>query len=177
METTTYSADDWAATLLREAYVYKLRPLNKEFPTKISDTVLDMLPLATRAMLQYGFYVIDGDSVKCFCDKGDRQYYKAICRIDGIDTPEKGTVAGQLVKQVVWEWCLDRPEAIVPVSTEKPKFAGRFVGNIVDSSCGVTLSSYLLNTGLSKPYQGGRREWTDDELDAIEAIARKILGE
>lgn len=129
--------------------------------------------------------VIDGDTVEAMV-AGEgffKDDYKLLSiRIYGIDTPEKNTLAGKLVKQVVIQTLASYKEPGVLYSTQD-KYAGRGVGEIVDSATGArryenSLSSFLLEHGLAKAYFGGaKKPWTDKELLEVERKCSLLLPE
>jgi len=95
-------------------------------------------------------------------------------RVAGVDTPElrgkRQRAAGEVAKQVATRW-FKRHEAdgIAFVFQERDKYAGRVVGDF--HSLGDTLSGYLLDRTVAKPYDGGTKaEWTDEELKQIEGV-------
>jgi hypothetical protein len=87
--------------------------------------------------------------------------------------PEKKTVAGKLVTQVVERlFKLDETCTIEYVADDK--YAGRFRGKMIVPSVG-DLSEYLLSQKLVKPYSGGVRSWEGAELDAIRDLCLRWL--
>jgi hypothetical protein len=128
--------------------------------------------------------VIDGDTVEAMVAGTDffKNDYKLLSiRIYGIDTPEKNTVAGKLVKQVVIQKLGSFKQPIVTYHAED-KFSGRGVGDIADDNATVQsvsllvstvnpqipLSKFLLDNGLARPYYGGKKKpWTDNELTEV----------
>jgi hypothetical protein len=137
--------------------------------------------------------VIDGDTVEAMVAGTDffKNDYKLLSiRIYGIDTPEKNTVAGKLVKQVVIQKLGSFKQPIVKYDAED-KFSGRGVGDILDDYAirsvtllvstvrpQVPLSKFLLDNGLARPYYGGKKKpWTDKELLEVERKCSLILPE
>ena len=59
--------------------------------------------------------------------------------------------------------------------TEKDKY-GRSLGIIIDPDHDISLNRYLLNQGIARPYDGGRKGvWTEKELNGINARCKAIL--
>lgn len=124
--------------------------------------------------------VIDGDSVRVTRELGFYHYDNQICRLNGIDTPEKSTQAGKLVAAVVEQWIKDHPR-LATQSYALDKFANRYLGdlfsigqtNVVEES----LTSYICKHKLCKDYDGGKKpEWTTEQLASVEANAQKLLA-
>jgi endonuclease YncB( thermonuclease family) len=132
--------------------------------------------------------VIDGDTVEAMVAGTDffKNDFKLLSiRIYGIDTPEKNTVAGKLVKQFVIQKLGSYKQPVVMYYAED-KFSGRGVGDIVDDDATnaykeklqVSLSKSLLAYGLARPYNGGKKSlWTDKELMEVERKCSLLLPE
>ena len=141
--------------------------------------------------------VLDGDTVEVVFDLGVWEKRLRHIRLEGIDTPESFRPKSQhkelekrvgvLVKCVVEEWIHENENEaecrFYGTSTKKPKYAKRSIGSFYaqsqddESVTMLSLGDYLLGLGLAKPYQGGKRDWTEDELRKIEALALKRLDE
>lgn len=126
--------------------------------------------------------VIDGDTVEAMV-AGEgffKDDYKLLSiRIYGIDTPEKNTLAGKLVKQVVIQTLASYKEPGVRYSTQD-KYAGRGVGEITDIARNSPggLREFLFEQGLAKAYFGGaKKPWTDKELLEVEKKCGLLLPE
>lgn len=121
------------------------------------------------------YTVSDGDTVRVVLDGSFRVRFEYSCRVAAVDCPESNTDAGKAVTAAVRQWFGAIPAGDLRcVSTDiKNKFAGRFLGTFVDRrSPAETLSHWLLNQQLARPYGGERRrEWGADELAAIESRA------
>lgn len=94
-------------------------------------------------------------------------------RVDGVDTPElrgEQKEAGAVAREAVERWLKDHKyDGIEIVFHCRDKYAGRSVADF--ESNGESLSEFLLEQGLAKPYDGGTKEpWTAEEL-------RRIAGE
>lgn len=123
------------------------------------------------------FRVIDGDSVEVVLDRGWDESKKMVCRISGVDTPERNTAAGQAVKRFVEQWCIRLGSDLRVQSIAKDKFGGRFIGDLLDKvGCERSLSETLLTHKLAKPYAGGiKLPFTDDELARIVERVTKLI--
>ncbi len=127
--------------------------------------------------------VIDGDTVEAMV-AGEgffKDDYKLLSiRIYGVDTPEKNTLAGKLVKQVVIQTLASYKEPGVRYSTQD-KYAGRGVGEIVNITgpgYESSLGKFLFEQGLAKAYFGGtKKPWTDKELLEVERKCSLLLPE
>lgn len=123
---------------------------------------------------------IDGDTIRVDLDRGFYDYKIIHCRLAGIDTPEIGTDAGKLVRQVVENW-IRTSKRLAAVSYAKDKFSGRFIGDLlhVDDLGFVqdSLVAYLQRASLCRSYDGGKKcDWTPEQLASVEASARKVLA-
>jgi hypothetical protein len=126
--------------------------------------------------------VIDGDTVEAMVAGTEffKNDYKLLSiRIYGVDTPEKSTLAGKLVKQVVIQTLASYKQPMVIYATED-KFSGRGVGDIVDgpNQTWPTLGKFLFEHGLARAYYGGaKKPWTDKELLEVEKKCSLLLPE
>jgi hypothetical protein len=126
--------------------------------------------------------VIDGDTVEAMVAGTEffKNDYKLLSiRIYGVDTPEKNTLAGKLVKQVVIQTLASYKQPMVIYATED-KYAGRGVGDILDgpNKTWPTLASFLFEHGLARAYYGGtKKPWTDKELLEVEKKCSLLLPE
>jgi endonuclease YncB( thermonuclease family) len=124
--------------------------------------------------------VIDGDTVEAMVAGTDffKNDYKLLSiRIYGVDTPEKNTLAGKLVKQVVIQTLASYKQPMVIYAAED-KFSGRGVGDILDgpNPTWPTLAKFLIDNELAKPYYGGAKNaWTDKELLEVEKKCTPLL--
>lgn len=128
---------------------------------------------------------LDGDTVEVVYDLGCWETRLNHIRLDGLDTPESfrpksafkelEKEVGYLVKALVVRWLSDREETHVfyGTSTQKPKYAKRSIGEVYALGPGekTSLNAYLLGLGVAKPYQGGKRDWSKEELLDIQALA------
>lgn len=122
------------------------------------------------------YRVIDGDTIETLLDQGFNARIDLSARLDGIDTPERGTVAGKLVKEFVVKWMAAQKNTVRSISVAKDKYEGRYLARIVgDSEC---LNDVLIQKQLGRVYVGGRRDkWKQTELKRIEKAAQKALLE
>ena len=123
------------------------------------------------------FRVVDGDNVECRLDQGFNCSIVSSCRIVGLDAPEKHSDAGKAVTKLLGKILLWKKD-LRSVSVKKGKFAGRYIGDLYVGNYGSfypvgwKLSEFLLENGLAKPYQGGKKEkWTEEELQGVEVKA------
>jgi micrococcal nuclease len=118
--------------------------------------------------------VIDGDSIEAVLDLGFNIFYKVSIRVDGLDTPEKNTVEGKLVKAYAEEWF--KTGSFVVNSKELDKY-GRVLGSISKVSKDTTLdyNQVLISQGFARLYNGDKKkDWTAAELKVIrEALTPK----
>lgn len=129
---------------------------------------------------------IDGDTLELDIDHGlNITSTNVRVRLIGIDTPEKNTLAGQLVRQQVQQWLDNSSFAVIELTTKTEKY-GRFLGTclLVTNEEAQYLVDMLLAKGFAKPYNPGiggnigvRPTWTDEELQAIvEKLGSPDLG-
>ena len=121
--------------------------------------------------------VIDGDTIELMLNRGGGDYYKSMCRLvsrdEGVDTPERNTDAGKMVRDYV-ATRLDSAGHVQCQYQRFGKFAGRFLGCIFID--GLDLCDELIALGMGYQYNGGhRREWTADALDRVIDSCRKHL--
>lgn len=108
--------------------------------------------------------VIDGDTVEALIYEpvADCYLHRAI-RLYGIDTPEKNTLAGKLVKLYVQQWIEKNSKNLEFVYVSKDKFSGRIVGTLENTV--ESLQQSLFSMNLAKEYYGGtKKPWTLEEL-------------
>ena len=108
--------------------------------------------------------VVDGDSCILLLDLGFNIFYKVDVRLEGLDTPEKGTPEGKIVKAKVEEWL--KGKTLILVSKELDKF-GRVLGEIktVDNE---SLNKWLIDNGFARAYNGEKKiPWTEAQIKRI----------
>ena len=109
--------------------------------------------------------LIDGDTLWVVLDLGFNLQYKAELRLDGIDTPEKNTHEGMIVKQKVLNWLKDKRLKVV--SKELDKY-GRSLSEVIDIDKNQSLNSYLLENGFARKYAGEKKvSWTSTQIKNI----------
>jgi endonuclease YncB( thermonuclease family) len=125
---------------------------------------------------------VDGDTQHVILDRGWRTTQGITTRLEGVDTPEKNTTAGQFVAQVVVQW-------LAPICQTKYRLRwlsrdldkyGRSVGTFVDREHPAeSLSDYLIRMELAKPYDGksARQPWLDSELASVVKAAKSLIHE
>ncbi len=108
--------------------------------------------------------VVDGDTCELLLDLGFNIFYKVTVRLQNLDTPERNTQAGKIVKAKVEEWL--QGKTLVLVSKELDKF-GRVLGVIktVDEQ---ELNSWLVTQGFARVYNGEKKtDWTKEQIERI----------
>jgi micrococcal nuclease len=112
--------------------------------------------------------VIDGDTIEVDIDLGFNVLLgQRKLRLDGLDTPEIKTPAGVYAKQVTKDWLAENTEikkkltesiSYVTFETlsDKPDKYGRILARVYGKD-GATLNKYLVERGIAKPYDGGKR--------------------
>jgi len=124
------------------------------------------------------YEVTDGDTVKVSLDLGFDLSYRVAVRVQGVDTPEPAEIsqrsAARVATAAVRDWLSRiKPGCLKVESIRLGKYAGRIIGDLVDTGRGGRLSAWLLDEGFAKPYDGGKKQhWTDEELLAIERKQR-----
>lgn len=119
--------------------------------------------------------ITDGDTFRVIVDLGFRLQVSYAVRLNGIDTPERSTLAGRYVREVTRHWIALQNKLLVR-SVAADKYEGRFVG-VVYGDDGESLSDYLLENDLAKPYDGGRKlAWSDSELAKVVERAKALLA-
>lgn len=116
---------------------------------------------------------IDGDTFSLLLDLGFGVRYAVHGRLEGVDTPEKSTDAGKLVKQISETWAKSGV-SLRWRSTQLDKF-GRSLGHLLYANSRERLSDYLILKGLARQYGGEKRqEWTAEELGIVEQHAKEL---
>jgi endonuclease YncB( thermonuclease family) len=127
------------------------------------------------------YEVTDGDTIGVALDMGFHVYHRVALRIVGIDAPEvrllKSREAGEHVQLAVEDWMkyfVPEFELIVQSSEIDAKYANRALGDVVawrDDGCWLHLSEFLLQAGLVRKYDGGKRKaWSTAELRKVLAV-------
>lgn len=108
--------------------------------------------------------VVDGDTCELLLDLGFNIFYKVDVRLEGLDTPEKNTPEGKVVRAKVEEWF--KTKTLVLVSKEVDKY-GRVLGE-VKTVDGVSLNKWLLTEGFARVYNGEKKTpWTAEQIKTI----------
>lgn len=108
--------------------------------------------------------VVDGDTCELLLDLGFNIFYKVDVRINGVDTPEKNTPEGKIVKTKVEEWF--KGKVLVLVSKEVDKY-GRVLGEIKTDK-DESLSKWLIDNGYARVYNGEKKiPWTQEQIQKI----------
>jgi hypothetical protein len=128
--------------------------------------------------------VIDGDTLEAVyeLDSIERIYVHRAIRLSGIDTPEKNTQAGKLVKQFVESWVDKYRKTLRILTLDTDKYNGRIIGDIVrvESSFNTPverLSLTLTDNRFAKSYNGrsAKTPWTPQELEIIESRLSDVV--
>jgi len=101
------------------------------------------------------YTVTDGDTLALVMDLGFDLRLGMSVRLDGLNAPEVSGAerpAGLVVTERVRQWVSAAGQLYVR-STAKDKYAGRFVG-VVLNEAGESLNDWLLQQRLAKPYDG-----------------------
>jgi len=100
-------------------------------------------------------HVVDGDTIDAVIDLGFKVSTRQRMRLARIDTPERGqdgyTEARVFVRDAVLE-------KLVKIRTEKVSKWGYYLAEIILDD-GRNLSDALLEAGLAKPYDGGKKHF------------------
>jgi len=97
--------------------------------------------------------VVDGDTVDAIIDLGFKTSTRQRLRLARIDTPERGQDGYAQARDFVTCAVLDKA---VNISTEKISKWGYYLATITLPD-GRDLSSALIEAGLAKPYDGGKK--------------------
>jgi len=103
------------------------------------------------------YNVVDGDTVDVMVDLGFKMYSKQRIRLSGIDTPERGQEGYDKAKDRLKELVLHEE---VTLCTTKASKWGYYLGEIYveDPWSGVNVNTTMIQEGLAKPYDGGKKE-------------------
>lgn len=109
------------------------------------------------------YRVIDADSIDLEFLVGFDAGLQMVCRLEGIDVPEKHTEAGQAITKYV-QYILDQAPVLYVRSTAKDKYSGRFLGIIYIDEKLTSLNTMLIDKGFALPYFGGNKKdiWTEE---------------
>ena len=98
---------------------------------------------------------IDGDTVELDVDLGLRIRFQDHFRLDGIDTPERGSIGYLPAKMRAAQ--LAPPGRSVLIQTTKSDKYGRYLAAIWTEG-GPTVNHSLVEEGFAKPYYGGKKD-------------------
>jgi micrococcal nuclease len=98
------------------------------------------------------FNVVDGDTIDVTVDLGFKMYSKQRIRLARIDTPERGQPGFAEAGHYLRELIMNKEITLV---THKVSKWGQYVGDIVLN--GEDINQRMLDEGLAKPYNGGRK--------------------
>ncbi len=112
--------------------------------------------------------VVDGDTIEVDIDLGFNVLLgQRKLRLAELDTPEIKTDEGKYAKQVTTDWLKENTiskkqltESVTYVTfqtlSDKPDKYGRILAKVYGKD-GATLNQYLVDKGIAKPYDGGKR--------------------
>jgi micrococcal nuclease len=117
--------------------------------------------------------IVDGDTIMVEVDLGFDISVKIGVRLLGIDTPEINSSYGLEQKaahksELYLSQLLQDEELMI--RTKKDDMYGRYLCIVYVKSTheDININNLMLNHGLGKKYDGGRRKpWTDEELNKI----------
>lgn len=122
--------------------------------------------------------VVDGDTLDLRIDLGHHVGVDVVCRLNGIDAPEKTTHAGILVKQYVSKW-MDYYSGNTKWDSHSLDKYRRSLGEVClfgEFDLNPPLTVELINEGLVRPYNGGKRsKWLKADLKRIERKALELV--
>jgi endonuclease YncB( thermonuclease family) len=106
----------------------------------------------------YCFKVIDGDTIKCVINHRG-EYLKVTVRLDGVDTPEKGSSPASIATDFTKRMALDKNVKLVFKSLDK---YGRHLCDVYACKGGAaeeqSVSDLLLDSKLANEYHGGKKK-------------------
>ena len=129
-----------------------------------------------------GFHCLDADTIVVVRRLGVGLFSIVSLRVNGIDAPEVHSRsdsekrAGLLVTEVAHRWISLIPKDQLEIIEEgSGKYVGRVLGTI-GNGLGGTLTQFLLENKLVKPYDGGTKSpWTEADLLAVHRRAEELL--
>lgn len=126
-----------------------------------------------------GYDVIDGDSVWCNLDMGFDMVKRVNVRIDGVNAPESRgwqKHAGIPVALALRHHLEQTPPGqLYCTSHSWGKYARRTIGDIHSLMLFESASEFLLSNRYAKPYDGGPRSYTQEEIDDIRERVHALL--
>lgn len=99
--------------------------------------------------------VHDGDTVKLEIDCGLSTFRIIWIRLAHINTPELSDAGGAVARDRLAELLSAGPLQVTTTKDKTEKY-GRYLAEIVNSD-GVDVAQQLIQEGLGRPYEGGRR--------------------
>lgn len=101
--------------------------------------------------------VVDADTVDLLIDLGCDVMYKMRCRLDGVNAPEKNTLAGKDAKAWMQEQLLVGNAVVVRTIKDKKEKYGRYLAEVYLPNQEVSLNETLKEQGYAKEYHGEAR--------------------
>ncbi len=98
--------------------------------------------------------VVDGDTIDVLMDLGFRIYHLVPLRLNGLNTPEKNTPAGQHAKKFVEDWfSTNGSNFTVYTNKDRTEKYGRYLATVVADN-GKSLVADIINAGLGVFWDG-----------------------
>lgn len=97
--------------------------------------------------------VVDGDTVRVFCDLGGDIWWKVLCRLDGIAARELNEPGGPEA-QAYLATLLPTNSVVIVRSLRWDKYAGRIIGIITRTTDGLNVAMQMVNDGYAMPWNG-----------------------
>ncbi len=141
---------------------------------RITSLLLLLALAAPATAVAYGPYdatlvrILDGDTIVVDAAVWPGQTVRTSLRLDGIDTPEKGwrakcdaeREAGLRATSFTTRWLASHPQFQI-TNIGRGKYAGRVLGRVIAGD--TDLAADLLEAGVARPYDGGRRpDWCQE---------------
>jgi endonuclease YncB( thermonuclease family) len=101
--------------------------------------------------------VVDGDTVSVDVDNGFHTHVRMLCRLKGIDAPEKNTMAGKAAKLFLTNM-LPPGTPVVVDSISIDKYGGRFDGEMWIVESGENIGKMMIRTGNAKTWAVGKEK-------------------
>lgn len=101
--------------------------------------------------------VTDGDTVVLDVDLGCDLRITMRCRMDGINAPEKNTIAGKEAKAYLTEFLTEFPNVVVKTIKDRKEKYGRYLVRIYIVDSNIDVNQRLIDTGHAVEYHGEKR--------------------
>jgi len=107
--------------------------------------------------------VIDGDTIDVVIDLGFSIAHTLRLRLAGINTPERGETGYRQATEALRSLVLNQ-DIVVRTQKDRQEKYGRYLAELIIPATGQTANQVLLEQGLAKPYDGGKRTLVADVL-------------